>query len=44
MEIIIIHESDGMFSLYINDQFYGKYDSPVQAAKAVEEMDMEGKK
>lgn len=37
MEISIVHEEDG-FALYINDQFYGHYDSPVQAAQAAEEM------
>lgn len=40
MEISIVHENDS-FSLYVNDQFYGNYDSPVQAAQALEEMDIE---
>ena len=37
MEISINHESDG-FALYIDGEYYGNYDSPVQAAQAVEEM------
>ena len=40
MEISIVHENDS-FALYVNDQFYGNYDSPVQAAQALEEMDIE---
>lgn len=41
MDINIVHENDS-FALYVNDQFYGNYDSPVQAAQAVEEMYPEG--
>lgn len=37
MEITIVRDKDE-YSLYVNDQFYGNYDSPVQAAQAAEEM------
>ena len=36
-EVNIVHENDG-FYLYIDDQFYGCYETPVQAAQAYEEM------
>ena len=38
-EVSIVHEKDG-FSLYVDDKFYGCYDTPVQAAQAYEEMEM----
>ena len=41
MKININHESDG-FVLYIDGEYYGNYDSPVQAAQAVEDMDRDG--
>lgn len=41
MAISIVHEDDGFYSLYVDDKFYGKYDSPVQAAQAVDEMGLE---
>lgn len=40
MKISIVHENDG-YSLYVDEEFYGKYDSPIQAAQAVEEMNLE---
>lgn len=39
MTIKIVHENEN-FALYVNGQFYGNYDSPVQAAQAVEEMNI----
>ncbi len=41
MEIKINHESDG-FALYIDGEYYGNYDSPVQAAQAVEDFYKDG--
>lgn len=38
MTININHEDDGSFSLYIDDKYYGNYDTPVQAAQFVEEL------
>ena len=40
MKISIVHENDG-YSLYVDEEFYGKYDSPIQAAQAVEDMKLE---
>lgn len=39
-EVSIVHEKDG-FYLYIDDKFYGVYDTPVQAAQAVEELELD---
>ena len=39
MTIKIAHENEN-FALYVNGQFCGNYDSPVQAAQAFEEMDI----
>lgn len=44
MTISINHEDDGSFSLYIDGQFYGKYDTPVQAAQFVEELESGGQR
>lgn len=41
MEINITRENDG-FALYIDGQYFGNYDSPVQAAQAVEDVDRDG--
>lgn len=40
MEITIVHEENG-YTAYVDGKFYGKYDSPVQAAQAIEESDLE---
>ena len=37
MDINIAHESEG-FVLYIDGKYFGTYDTPVQAAQAVEEL------
>ena len=41
MEVSIARENDG-FALYIDGEYYGNYDSPVQAAQAVEEYYKDG--
>ena len=41
MEVSIARENDG-FALYIDGQYFGNYDSPVQAAQAVEDVDKDG--
>ena len=41
MEISIVHERD-TFALYINNQYYGDYGSPVQAAQAAEDFIPDG--
>lgn len=40
MTIKIVHADDG-FALYIDDEYFGTYDSPVQAAMAVDDMNIE---
>jgi hypothetical protein len=40
MEVNIVHEKDG-YALYIDDQYFGTYDSPNQAAMAMEDMNIE---
>ena len=40
MDVSIVHENEG-YSLYLDGKFYGTYDSPNQAAMALEEMDID---
>lgn len=42
MEVQIVREQDG-YSMFVDGEFFGKYDSPIQAALALEEMKEEEK-